>query len=416
MEFGCLGINYKNASLDVRDHTAFTENKKIDFFEKLDDIGIHQALILSTCNRSEIFFFYQDEREKNLVKRLYQETFFQVNLDHIMFCLDQDEALEHLFLVAAGLDSAVLGEDQILGQLKDAMMLSKALGFCKKQMHRVVENAMACAKEAKSVYGISQIPLSVSYIGIKEVARRVGFEGKHILILGSGDTARLALEYVEEYPVASVTICSRNLNHARRLLAGYQNTSSILYEERYDYLNQVDIVISATSAPHFAIEAKYCDIHRSLVFLDLAAPRDVDLELALQEGVTLINLDSLERISRQNQKERGKRSSQCLAGIQQGVAMTKEWLFESRVDDTISSLHARCQEITDESFAYLSRKLTLSQREEKILHKILFASLKKLLREPILELKQLESTKSQDEYTRMLKELFHLEEKGEDDL
>ncbi|MBR4807759.1 MAG: glutamyl-tRNA reductase [Lachnospiraceae bacterium] len=409
MQFGFIGINYKNAPLDIRDRISFTESSKIDYLQKAEAGGIKQCLVLATCYRSEIFFFFDEDSQMDYMIKLYKDTFKNVDLSDILIYKSGDEAIAYIFRIAAGLESAVLGEDQILGQLKDALMLASALGYAKKEMHRVVENAMACAKKIKTDYKISEIPLSVSYIGIKEVERQTGFEGKNILIVGSGDTAKLALRYVYEYNVAEVVLCSRNIAHAKKVKEDFPKIKIVLYDERMDYLDNADIVISATSSPHYTIFANECHYNKDMTFLDLAAPRDIDPKVVTMFGSKLINLDTLDQISKENQKERERLMDLCKGELDSAVGETITWLFESRVDSTIQSLHQRCDEITEDSFSYLERKLDLSDREKKILRKILAASLKKLIREPIVELKQLDSAESQEEYTKMLNNLFHLE-------
>ncbi len=409
MQFGYFGINYKNASLAVRDHISFTENKKIDFMQKAESFGVNQCLVLATCNRSEVFYFFEDNAQCEQMKEEYHKTFPDVDLSPILMEKYDREAITYLFCISAGLESAVLGEDQILGQLKDALMLSKALGYCKKQMHRVVENAMSCAKSLKTKYKISEIPLSVSYIGIREVQRSCGFNGKRVLIVGSGATAMLALKYVKEYETRAVYLCSRNPAHAKIAVSEYSNVKVILYDDRYEKIKDVDIVISATSSPHYAIEADKCRFSMPITFLDLAAPRDVEPRVGENRLVTIINLDTLEQISKDNQRERERLTRLCSKDVNNAVLETVNWLFESRVDFTIESLHKRCDEILEESYSYLNRKLNLSEREQRILKKIMKASLKKLIKEPIVELKKLDTPESQEEYTKMLETLFRFE-------
>lgn len=408
MHFGYLGINYKTASLAVRDHISFTENTKIDFLQKAEQNGISQCVILATCNRSEVFFFYEANEQLTCMRKTYIGTFPEVDFEEILLVKTDEEAMDYLFRIAAGLESAVLGEDQILGQLKDALMLSRAMGFCKKEMNRVIENAMSTAKSIKTTYRVSEIPLSVSYIGIKEVQKRTGFQGKDVMIVGSGATAVLALQYIVPEQPHSITLCSRNPLHAKSVQEKFSGIRIVSYEERYQYLTQSDVVISATSSPHFAIRGENCKIERETLFLDLAAPRDVDPALAENPLVTIINLDFLNEIAKDNQRERERLTNLCHGEIDKAVEETLTWLFESRVDATISSLNQRCDEITEESFEYLNRKLDLSEREQKILKKILKASLKKLVREPILELKSLDSVESQEIYTKLINDMFHL--------
>ncbi len=408
MEFGVLGISFKNAPLAVRDHIAFTDNTKIDFMQKADSFGVRQCLVLSTCNRNEVFYFYDDETQRQRMRDAYLATFPGANLEGLLLDDSGTEAYRYLFRIAAGLESAVLGEDQILGQLKDALVLSRALGTCKKELSRVFENAMGCAKELKTKYRVSEIPLSVGYIGIREANRRAGFDGKDVLIIGSGQTAVLALRYVVEYDVRSITLCSRNPAHAGNVKVQFPDIDIVLYEDRYEKMKESDIVISATSSPRYAVDCGRCELHRKTLFLDLAAPRDIDPAIEGQNGAVIINLDFLNEVSKENQKERERLIALCEDDIDRAVNETVGWLFGSRVDATIESLQQRCDLITEDSFSYLDRKLTLSPREQKILKKILRASLRKLIREPILELKQLQDAESQEKYTKALESLFRL--------
>ena len=408
MVFAYLGINYKNAPLSIRDHSAFTDSKKIEFLQLAETLGVEQCLVLATCHRSEVFYFYDAPEQREALRRAYLALFPDVPLEDYLMELQGDDALGYLFRIAAGLESAVLGEDQILGQLKDAFALSRTLGCTRKELNRVVENAVSCAKELKTRYRFSEIPLSVSYIGIKEVQKRCGFEGKRVLMVGSGATAVLALQYVTEYPVASVTVCSRNPAHAKSVTDQFPGTVTVPYEERHRYISQSDIVISATSSPHFAIEAERCQVAGPLTFLDLAAPRDIDPKLGEVDGVQLINLDTLEAISRENQQERERLVAECSGRLNEAVAETSRWFFESRVDATIDALQQRCDEICAESYSYLDRKLDLTAREEKLLQQILRASLKKLIRDPILVLKSLDTEERQKEYTQVVDSLFAL--------
>lgn len=408
MEFAYLGINYKSAPLSVRDHIAFTENRKIEFLQHAPELGIQQCLVLATCHRSEVFFFYETDAERDALRRAYIAMFPEIRLEEYLTELEKLEAMSYIFRIAAGLESAVLGEDQILGQLKDALALSRTLGCSRKELNRVVENAISCAKALKTRYRFSEIPLSVSYIGIKEVQKRCGFEGKRVLMVGSGATAVLALQYVSEYPVASLTVCSRNSSHAAKVTEQFPGSVAVPYQDRHRYVAESDIVISATSSPHFTIERDKCELSGSVTFLDLAAPRDIDPALGELEGVSLINLDTLEAISRENQQERERLVSLCSDELNSAVEETAAWLFGSRVDSVIQALQQRCEEICSDSCGYLDRKLELTVREEKLLQQILRASLKKLIKDPILTLKGLKTEEEQWEYTRVVDSLFGL--------
>ena len=250
MRFGYIGINYKNAPLDIRDKTSFTDVDKIDFFQNAEKIGIEQCMILSTCNRSEVYFLYRKAEEKEAVKKLYLDTFQEVQLNDLLLTLDGNEAIEYLFRIAAGLESLVLGEDQILGQVKDALEFSKAMGYSGKEMNKIVRDAVTCAKKIKTELKISERPLSVSYVGIQQLEKACKIEGKTVLVIGSGKTSTLALHYLYEYGAGNVMICSRTTTHAKELLQEFPQLTVVEFEQRYQIMETCDIVVSATSAPH----------------------------------------------------------------------------------------------------------------------------------------------------------------------
>lgn len=405
MEFGYVGINYKNANQDVRDKVSFTDNQKIDFMQKASDRGVEQCMVLSTCNRSEVFFLAETA---DVIRTLYKETFPEMETSSYLDCRSGDEALCYLFRVAAGLESMVLGEDQILGQVKDAFELAQTLGHTGKELNKVVREAVTCAKKMKTELKISEKPLSVSYVGIRQLKDAFGIAGKKALVIGSGKTAVLALRYLYEYEIAAVTVCSRTFAHARELLEEFPGIEIVPYEKRYEKMKDCDIVVSATASPHLVVKEECVEIDRSMAFLDLASPRDVDPAIA--DAALLLNLDSLDRIVEHNYQEREALVQQGQSMIDAALAETKEWLNATGVDATIESLQQKCDEIVSDSYEYLNRKLDLSAREQKIVKKILKASLRRLLREPILEMKQIESKEQQEEYQKVVRQLFQIEE------
>lgn len=406
MEFGYIGINYKNANQDIRDRVAFTDNQKMDFLQEAAAQGIEQCMVLSTCNRSEVFFFAAEEKDFSVVKSLYQSSFSGVEMDSCMNCLHGNEAVAYLFRVTAGLESMVLGEDQILGQVREAFDLSKTLGHTDKELNKVVRESITCAKKIKTTLKISEQPLSVSYVGIKRLEEEFGIKGRRVFVIGSGNTAVLAIRYLYEYGAESVCVCSRTLTHAKKLQQEFPALNVVSYENRYEEITKSEIVVSATASPHLVIRQEYLHLLQPTAFLDFASPRDI--ETSIGREALLFNLDSLNVIVEKNKKLREELVEKGQAVIDEALAETAEWLENTGVDNTIESLQMRCDEIVADSYEYLNRKLDLNSREQKILKKILKASLRRLLREPILELKHTQSKEQQKQYQMMLNELFQL--------
>ena len=150
MQFGFLGINYKNAQLDIRDKTSFTDAMKLEFFQKAERVGVEQCMVLSTCNRSEVYYLYGSGQQQMQVQEIYENMFPDVELGEYLVRLSGKEAIGYLFRIAAGMESLVLGEDQILGQVKEALDYSRTMGYSGKELNKVVRDAITCAKQIKT--------------------------------------------------------------------------------------------------------------------------------------------------------------------------------------------------------------------------------------------------------------------------
>ena len=231
-------------------------------------------------------------------------------------------------------------------------------------------------------------------------------------MIGSGRTAELALVYLREYGPERIYVCSRTMRRAGKLREHFPELVVIPYEDRYQFLSECDVILSATASPHLVVVREEYERQvrtekgNTRYFLDLAAPRDIDRRLGELPEVTMIDLDSLQEITEQNRRERERLAEESNTLIRDAVAETEEWFHISRMDGTIESLQKRCRDIVEDSCAYLDRKLDLGGREQRIVKKVLNASLQRLLRDPIQELKQLDSEEEQEWYREMIQRLF----------
>lgn len=410
MQFGFVGMNYKNAQMDIRDKTSFTDAMKLEFFQKAEQAGVDQCMALSTCNRSEVYYLYEEEGQAVQIAQIYESMFPGINLKDKLSRRSGKEAMAYLFRIASGMESLVLGEDQILGQVKEAIDFSRIMGYSRKELNKIVRDAITCAKKIKTEFRASEKPLSVSYIGIQKLAEACGIAGKKILVIGSGKTAVLALQYLYEYQEVSITACSRTYAHAKRLREKFPEIEIIPYELWRKAIGDCDIVVSATASPHLIIRREDFWPKKPAAMLDLAAPRDIDASFAGDPLIDLINLDTLETIAAENQRERERLMAESGRMIEESLQETLLWLHQSRMDAAIESLQQRCQAIAEDGYAYLNRKLELSEREQKLLKKVLHASLQRLLREPIRNMKQLDSKEEQERYQTLVCRLFQIED------
>lgn len=413
MEVAVVGVNHKLAPIEIREKVAFSEAKKIEATDYFLNNGISEVVILSTCNRSEIYFATQDlklEEAIALVKKFYSEFFKIENIKAFLFELSGKFAIEHLYKVSSGLDSIVLGEDQILGQVSEAHLFSMEFGASKKLFNKLFREAVTTAKDIKQSTKISEIPLSISYIGVKYLKQQIGtLEGKKALIVGLGEMGKLAFRHLLEEGIEAVYMCNRNHDKVYDLSKEFPEIIPIDYKERYQYLSSVDILMTATSSPHTVIKKSEIKTTKpSLYMMDLALPRDIDPKVKELEGVKLYDIDDLTKISMENEQKRQELAKTAMLMIDEKIEEFINWSASIKVDPVIKSLNKRCQEIEEDTLNYIYRKLDLGNREKKILEKMLSSALSRVIREPILKLKSIDEDKKREAYIELMGELFEL--------
>lgn len=411
MEIAVIGVNHLTAPIHIREKVSFTDSQKIEVLNQLLDYHIREAIIVSTCNRSEIYICSEQiEQGIDYVMNMYRNFCKATGIEHYLFVKKKEEAIRHLYRVTAGLESIVIGEDQILGQVKDAHEFAMTLGASGKILNKCFREAITTAKAIKREIKISEYPLSISYIGVKCLKREMGtLEGKVGLLIGAGKMSSLALNHLYEEGVETVYIANRTCKKANDLKEYYKDIILIPYEKRYELLGKVDFVIASTASPHLVIkERELPGIEKDLYMLDIALPRDIEESIGKHEKIHLYDIDDLKYIAEQNTTKRQVLAADAADVIEESLKELMAWLQTIKTDPTIKSLHDRCEEIQKDTMAYIRRKINLSSKEEKLIEKMLISSLKRLIREPIHNLKEVEDTIKQEEYIKMMKELFEL--------
>ena len=413
MNIGVVGVNHNLAPINVREAVSFTDTKKIEAINILLDRDIDEIVILSTCNRSEIYISGENIQQKvDEVANFYKDYFGVKDIEQYLFKKTNLEAIQHLFDVTAGLDSLVVGEDQILGQVKDAHEFCMKLGATKKVFNKLFRDAVTTSKEIKTITKISQQPLSISYIGVKLLKEKMGtLEGKNALIVGLGKMNLLTLNHLEEENVKNIYIANRNIEKTKEIENKFDNIIPIEYSDRHKIIQEksIDIVISATSSPHLVI--KYDDmpkLDKKIYIMDIALPRDIDTKLKELDYVELYDIDDLKEIHDKNDIKRNELAQKAQEIIKIKIDEFTEWLDLTFIDPTIQSLNSKCIEIKEDTLEYIFRKIDLNQREQKIIDKMLGSALKRVIREPIINLKQVKNKGQREEYIKVIEDLFEI--------
>lgn len=413
MDLAVVSINHNITPIEIREKFSFTESLKIKAGDYLLDRTIEEFIIISTCNRTEIYIASEDI-EKSIEETIDMlEDIFQVkNTRDYLMILKNREAVIHIFLVAAGLDSVVLGEDQILGQVVDAMETAIELGFSRKILNRLFMEAINAGKRVRSEIRISEIPLSTSYIGIRMLKEKMGsMEGKTAFIIGAGEISKLAFNYLEEENLEKIYLTNRTHGRLTEIYNIEEDTETVLYEDRYDILDEVDIMISATASPHAVIKNEsFKDREKPIYILDLGLPRDIEGEISNRDLVELIGLDDLNTVSEENQEKREELAKEAMGIIDEEVEEFLHWMEHTKVDPILKSLNIRVDEIKNSRMEYLDRRIDwVSERDRILIESTLDSALKALIRDPINTLKDLHGKKV-DKYMETANHLFGLDE------
>ncbi len=342
----CISLNYKNADVDLRKRLAFSQavcNKIISALIKSKYIS--ECVMLCTCNRTEVYYCGERSSEKYVVAALAEGSgIIEELLSKNLLFFHGDNAILHLFKVACGIDSMVIGEDEILGQTKRAYMQSKENNFVSYELNMIFQSAFACAKKIKTKTALSKTSVSVATLAANEAAR-LG-ENVSVLVIGaSGKTGATVLKNLVSHKNVSVKATLRQHNSHLKLIDD-MGIETVDYKNRYEYIQSADCVISATSSPHYTVTLydlkKHISGDKKRLFIDLAVPPDIDASITDINGVRLINIDYFERLARENNELKADSVYAAKEIISQEIdELKKDMIFHSflpSIDEVKSAL------------------------------------------------------------------------------
>ena len=416
-----IGINYKTAPVEIRERLSFNEADLADAIKKLNTKkSILENIILSTCNRTEIYAVVdQLHTGRYYIKEFLSEWFGieQKEFSPFLFVYEDDGAVDHLFNVTCGLNSMVLGETQILGQVRTSFMLGQQEGTTGTVFNQLFKQAITLAKRAHSETDIGANAVSVSYAAV-ELAKKIfgSLANKHVLIFGAGKMGELAAQNLHGNGVKKVTVINRTYEKAQDLANRFSGKARTLAELEKS-LAEADILISSTGAKDFVISKEMMvkvekkRKGKPLFMVDIAVPRDLDPRIAELENVFLYDIDDLEGIVEANLQERKKAAEKIMLMIEKEIVEFKQWLGMLGVVPVISALREKAHVIQSETMDSLERKLpNLSERDLKVLNKHTKSIINQLLKDPILQAKELAARPDANQAMDLFMKIFHIEE------
>lgn len=432
MHIVLVGLNHKTAPVHVRERVAFpTPAKTAEALHQLHaQDGVLGIAILSTCNRTELYACMAQDTDEP-IRRFLKETYCKRSadpagppdgeaLDACLYSMREAEAVRHLMEVAAGLDSMILGEGQVLGQVRSALQIAEDAGTAGGLVSAVFQRALQAGKRVRAETQISRGAVSVSGAAV-ELAREIfgSLIGRCALIVGAGETGELTVRLLADEGVTSVIVANRTFDRAREL-AERLGGSAVNFDALEDAMAAADIVISSTAATHAVIRRDQVQRvmrrrHQRPIFLiDIAVPRDVEPEVGRLENVFLYDIDDLQRMVEDNLQSREQEVSRARAILDEELNEFMKWRRSLSVSPVLAELQQRLEEIRQAEVAKTERRLShLSHRDREALDVLTKGIVKRILKEPIRQLKDHAETPDGLTYIRAVRHLFGLD--GVDD-
>ncbi len=419
MDIILVGLNHKTAPIEIRECLAFSPEKLEEASRQVHRLHLlKETMILSTCNRVEILALAQDPAPAVWELKRFLSAFHQYPLEKFeqsLYSPVGEEAVKHIFRVASSLDSMVVGETQILGQLKDAYETATGNKTAGPILHRLLPLAFHVAKRVRTETKIGNRAVSVSSVAV-ELARKIfeTLEGKTALLIGAGEMIELATQHLVGDGVGKVLVTNRTQERAVALALKFGG-EAVPFGQREKGLVRADIVISATNSPDFVLG--YDQMARvmkerkqtPLFLIDIADPRDVEPRVNDLENVYLYNIDHLQKVADENIRDREKEARKAEGIVEGEVAEFVRWYRSLALTPTIVTLRQKFEEIRKKELEKtLAHLPNLSEKERKFVEGLTAAIVNKILHSPLSQLKSVTDSARTDSYLDALQTLFQL--------
>lgn len=411
-----VGLNHETAPLAVRERVAFGPKRVLSALDRLKERGIPEVALLSTCNRTEIYAFLPTQDATPLVGFL-EEIAATPNLASHLYTWEGPEAARHLMRVACGLDSMIVGEGQILSQVKTALQQATEAGTLGGQLSSLFRHALAAGKRARSETGIARGAVSISNAAVHLATELFGNLRNHsALVLGAGETAELTLRLLRDAGVHSVVVANRTYPNALTL-AENLGGRAVRFDEMEAAMAESDIVIASTASPHALVKSELVARvmrkrrNRPLFLIDIAVPRDIEPGVGNLENVFLYNIDDLKQVVDENLESRSEEAVKVETIVEEELARFLAGLHSLSIGPLLNALQERFEEIRLAEMEKSGKRLAeLSDAEQEAVELLTRGILKRILKEPISQLKSRGDSPEGALYLDTLRTLFALPE------
>jgi glutamyl-tRNA reductase len=419
MNFQLIGVNHNSAPVEVRERLALPESRLAEVCKRLSEHpGVEEGFVLSTCNRVELL---AHTRNGSADLRGFLQNYFQLNVsdfDRYLYEYREREAIQHVFRVTSSLDSMVVGEPQILGQVKEAYAVARAVGAVHSQLDSLLTRAFAVAKRVRTETAVGSSAVSVASVAV-ELAKKIfgSLHGKHVYLVGAGKMSELAARHLLAHGAASIFVANRTYDRAVRLAEKF-NGQAIVFEQLYDTCDKADIVITSTGAPHAIFRREHGELflsrrrNRPMFFIDIAVPRDVDPSLNKVDGIFVYDIDDLQQAVSAHVADRRKEAERAESIVASEVERFQARLQTLDVVPTIVSLQDHLETIRQAEIDRVRGRLgPLTPDQELAVEALTRGIVNKIMHTPISTLKTAARDSEATTVVDVVRRLFNLQEK-----
>jgi glutamyl-tRNA reductase len=420
MEIYVVGLNHNTAPVEIRELFAVSKEELHSLYNIfLSHNSIYETLILSTCNRVEIYYANDNTHDDSdfIIDTLMSLRGLKINnIKDYFYQLKSEEALKHLFEVSAGIDSMALGEPQIFGQVKDAFKYASEYNAARQILKKLEEITIVCTKKIRTYTKIAEKPITISSAAI-DLAKKIygSFENKNALIIGAGQMCELAAKYLMNEGLNNIYVANRTYERAK-ILSESIGGKAVEFESIYELLSIVDIIISSTSSDNYILEYSQVEKkmparkHKPLFFIDIAVPRDIDPKINEIENVYVYDIDDLKSVVELNKKTRLQEIEKAQVYINEAINNYYKWLKALNIAPIIVCLKRYFEQIKEEELKRLQTKLKINNQEDLlILNRALDDYTKKLLHKPLINIKIAALNENKYTLANAIKILFGLD-------
>jgi len=399
-----IGISHHTAPIEIREKVAIARSEYSDRVSELCALpGVEEVIVLSTCNRTEIYCLSTESGKQGLVDWVHRVNDIPAGeLDRHFYHHEGEDAARHLVRVASGLDSLVLGETQILGQLKDAWQQAHDTGSLGKVLDRLFQHTFNAAKAIRTNSGISDHTVSVAYTAVV-LARQIfgNLKSQTVVLVGAGEMVQLCGRYLRDHGIANLLIVNRSREKAEEL-ADEMGASAMTLDRLGEALPRADILISSTASPDPVIMK--ADIktalrkrrHRPMFLVDIAVPRDIDPEVSKLRDVYLYTIDDLQQVVDENMEQRNAAARSATADVDESVAAFMRWLSGIRAARTLRRIREQSHEFEKDLTERALRKLEAGQDATDVLEQLASTLTNKILHLPSKRLREAAESQNYD--------------------